>query len=472
MEKTIIDLLECSPIAQFAIGLDHRIILWNKACELLTGHPAATMVGTDRQWEPFYQKQRPVLADLLIADDYQTFLQLYKGKSPGRSAVVPHAWEASDFFPDLGGKPRHIYFLAAPMVSGDAKLIGAVETLQDVSEQRQRAMGMQQESEKLRQENLALKSTIRERYRLGDIIGKSRVMQEVYELILQAAAASTNVIIYGESGTGKELVARAIHNLSSRRDHELVAVNCSAIPETLLESEFFGYKKGAFTGANYDKHGYLDLADRGTLFLDEVGDISLNMQVKLLRAIDGQGYSPLGSNRSKNPDVRIIAATNRNLMELVRQGQVREDFFYRIHVIPIHLPPLRERKEDLPLLIDHLMKSYDDKRLPQITGNVLERLLRYPWPGNIRELQNVLHRYVTLRRLDFPESPTGAALPPLPDQTAAPAGIHLQVALAAYEKELLHEALEQNHWQKNKTALQLGISRKTLFRKMKYFRLG
>ena len=273
-----------------------------------------------------------------------------------------------------------------------------------------------------------------------------------------------------------------------------MTVNCGAIPETLMESEFFGYKKGAFTGANTDKNGYLDEADGGTLFLDEVGEIGLNMQVKLLRAIAGDGYTPVGGNTIKNADVRIVAATNRNLRELVRRGVMREDFFYRIHILPIYLPPLRERKDDLPLLVDHFMKLYD-KNHPPLPANIVEALLNYDWPGNIRELQNVLYRYQTLKRLDFSGAPTigqedpekllphvddsiavGAAPRVYPEKPAQafqnPAEMRLEDNLKLMEREHILKALSENNWHRGRTAEALGINRKTLFLKMQKFGLS
>jgi len=235
-------------------------------------------------------------------------------------------------------------------------------TIRDITERRLQENAIQEETERLRNENIRLRSSIKERYKFGDIIGKSQPMQEIYELILKAANSDANVVIYGESGTGKEMVARAIHDMSNRRDKVFVAVNCGAIPETLLESEFFGYKKGAFTGANMDKHGYLDLAGGGTLFLDEVSELDLSLQVKLLRGIDGGGYTPVGSNKAKYSDFRIIAATNKNLLEQVNKNLMREDFFYRMHVIPVTVPPLRERKEDIPLLVEHFLKLHCDSK--------------------------------------------------------------------------------------------------------------
>ncbi|MDH4321439.1 MAG: sigma 54-interacting transcriptional regulator [Desulfobulbaceae bacterium] len=468
----MLHLLECSPIAQFAINMDHKITVWNKACELLTGFSAAEMIGTDRQWEAFYSHKRPVVADLIVDNDFEQFIRYYESKNGQRSSIVPNAWEASSYFPSLGGQSRYIYFLAAPIVDNLGKMIGAVETLQDFTRQKQLETFLKEESDKLRQENITLKSAMTERYRFGDIIGKSDAMQEVYELVANAASSDSNVIVYGESGTGKELVARAIHQMSDRRDRDFVLVNCGAIPETLLESEFFGYRKGAFTGAHADKPGFLDRADGGTLFLDEVGDVSLNMQVKLLRAIDGGGYSPLGSSQTKTPNIRIIAATNRDLEELIDKGLVREDFYYRIHIIPINLPPLRDRKEDLPLLIDHFLRRYGSHdKISGIPGKVYGALQNYNWPGNVRELQNVLRRYLALNRLDFSRKFTPAG----PEAVIEPEGkeIHtpqqLRRAVEDFEKNCILTALNGSRWHKSQAAALLGISRKTLFRKIKQF---
>jgi transcriptional regulator with PAS, ATPase and Fis domain len=371
-----------------------------------------------------------------------------------------------------------------------------IASFTDITSRKQAEMALMESREHLQKENLRLRSSIRERYRFCDIIGKSGVMQEVYEFILLAAATQTNIIIYGESGTGKELVAKAIHETSDRNQKGFVTVHCGAIPENLMESEFFGYKKGAFTGANIDKRGYLDEADGGTLFLDEVGEIGLNMQVKLLRAIAGDGYTPVGSNTIKNADVRIIAATNRNLRDLVKQGVMREDFFYRIHILPIYIPPLRERKDDLPLLVDHFLQLHDKKH-PPLPGHVAEALLKYDWPGNIRELQNVLHRYLTLKRLDFAGMPTtrpasreggmpkegksvrkGFATSTFTGEQARKAhdndDMHAEestMTLESLERDHIMKALSEHNWHRGKTASALGINRKTLFLKMQKFGL-
>jgi PAS domain S-box-containing protein len=345
-------------------------------------------------------------------------------------------------------------------------------TARDITESRERELSMLEEAEHLRRENISLRSSIKDRYRLGSLIGKSPAMQEVYELILNAAATNANVIVYGDSGTGKELVAKAIHEMSSRSEKGFVPVNCAAIPENLLESEFFGHKKGAFTGAHADKQGYLDVADGGTLFLDEVGELSLSLQAKMLRAIEGGGYSPVGSSVNKLSDFRIIAATNRNLLEQVRKRGIREDFFYRIHVIPINVPPLRDRKEDIPLLMEHFLKLYSENGdPPPVPGQVLEALMSYDWPGNVRELQNAIHRYIAVNRLEFiPSSPSARNdLEAVESSTIIETdrAVRLTQNVEEAERTSIRKALELCNGRKGMAAKALGISRKTLFRKMK-----
>jgi transcriptional regulator with PAS, ATPase and Fis domain len=331
---------------------------------------------------------------------------------------------------------------------------------------------LKETEKRLREENVLLRSSLRERYRFGSIIGKSPAIQRVYELIVNAASNDANVILYGESGTGKELVAHAIHEMSSRKSGSFVPVNCGAIPETLMESEFFGHRKGAFTGAVMDKHGFLDLADGGTLFLDELGEIGQSMQVKLLRAIDGGGFTPIGGSQVKTPDLRIIAATNRDVAEQVRKGVIREDFFYRIHVIPIQLPALRERKEDIPLLVEHFVEKFGKgKNLPPLTPRIMEALRAHDWPGNVRELQNTVFRFLTLKKLDFAGTVrrfgAGTQNLPLPEAETG----NLEVMLEDFEKQVIKKTLDRHHWQREVTADALGIHRKTLFTKMKKFGL-
>ncbi len=324
----------------------------------------------------------------------------------------------------------------------------------------------------LREENVRLRARTKDRFRFGDIIGKSEPMQRVYELILQAAATDMNVILYGESGTGKELVSRAIHEASDRKEHVYFPVNLGAIPENLIESEFFGHKKGAFTGADSDQRGFLHLTDKGTLFLDELADIGLNLQVKLLRVLEGNGFTPLGTTEVIKPDIRFIAASNQDLSHRVKTGQIREDFYYRIHVFPIRLPTLRERKEDIPLLVEHFLNSTAPfQKGKPITARVLEALQAYDWPGNVRELQNTLHRYVSQGEVDFPGERINSKISETSNfgDSIYPRKMALDHAVADYEKATILNALKNFQGHKVKTAAALRISRTTLFNKMKKY---
>jgi PAS domain S-box-containing protein len=340
--------------------------------------------------------------------------------------------------------------------------------LRDITEDMLQERSIQEVTERLRRENIKLRSCIKERYRFGNIIGKSLPMQNVYELILKAAASKANVIILGESGTGKELVARAIHEMSARADKAFVPVNCGAIPENLVESEFFGHRKGAFTGAHIDKTGYLHTADGGTLFLDEVGELGLNMQVKLLRALETGEYTPIGDTRFRRSDARIISATNRDFNAMVNKGMVREDFYYRISVIPIVLPTLREKKEDIPLLIEHFLKLYSKQgKIPTIPGKIVEVLYNYDWPGNVRELQSVIQRYLAVGNFDF-LSLGGKTHALESAESEGPMEVtKLRAATADFEKRYILTALKQNRWHRTKVAAALGIDPKTLYTKMK-----
>lgn len=285
-------------------------------------------------------------------------------------------------------------------------------------------------------ENKVLRSSLRERYRLGDILGRCESMQTVYETILKAASTDASVAIYGESGTGKELAARAIHANSARKSRRFLAVNCGAVQESLFEREFFGHRKGSFSGAHADAPGYLDLAAGGTLFLDEIGELTLNMQVKLLRAIEGGGYCPVGGTEPRVKDFRLISASNTPLSEKVAGGAMREDFFYRVQVIRICLPPLRHRRQDIPLLVEHFLRQmaprFGEVRVP---GRIMDLLMDHDWPGNVRELRNVLQRYATLGHLAQHVAHAGGAalldLLALDDASRARVLEHLGLAGAA-----------------------------------------
>ena len=597
-EQHLSQIIQANAIPTFVIDQNHTITHWNSSCERLTGMPAEKMLGTQRQWQAFYDEKRPVLADLVLNGSSIGDARAYYGDQVKKTDFVDGGYEFLRLFEKFGENGKWLFITASPLKRPDGTVTGAIETLQDFSEEVRarnalsesehryrlltenvadgvaivqngkavflndelvRIMGhtresflelkardlvrddfrehfdevveslykgikieqftapylrgdgatiwvesrhnkiewmgqpailvtvrdvtenhireasLQKESNLLKTENTKLRSTIKDRFRLGNIIGKSPAMQEIYELILKAAKSDANVIITGESGTGKELVARAIHEMSERSQMNLVPVNCGAIPDKLLESEFFGYKKGAFSGAVINKHGYLDLADNGSLFLDEVGELDPVMQVKLLRALDTGGYYPIGSSFMKHSDFRIIAATNRDLKHLVHNGDMREDFFFRLHVIPITMPPLRERKEDIPLLIDHFLSlSNCRKNITTIPGKILDKMYHYHWPGNIRELQNLLRRFVDVGEIDFMASEPAPCEKCASSPGALPGRVNgetLNNTIEMVEKEMVANALTQANWNRTKASKLLGISRRSLFRKMENHQL-
>ena len=305
-------------------------------------------------------------------------------------------------------------------------------------------------------------------------------MRHVFDIVAKVADSPSTVLVTGESGTGKELVARALHRNSSRRDKPLIKVNCAAIPKDLVESELFGYEKGAFTGAVGSKPGRFELADGGTLFLDEIGEIPVEMQVKLLRALQESEFERVGGIKTIAVDVRLIAATNRDLEELIRGGRFREDLFYRLNVVPIALPPLRDRREDIPLLVSHFIEKYDrrlGKRVERVADDAMQLLLQYGWPGNIRELENVMERSIlfaegpVVRAEDLPETLRERAVAAGATGAPATAGASMKdivrQAQAELERELIARALEETGGNVTQAAKRLQISRKSLQVKMK-----
>ncbi|MBI4126590.1 MAG: sigma-54-dependent Fis family transcriptional regulator, partial [Deltaproteobacteria bacterium] len=331
------------------------------------------------------------------------------------------------------------------------------------------------EHKNLKEENRILKSQLRDRYRFENIIGSNEGLGEIFDMIEKVAETDSTVLILGESGTGKELVARALHYNSPRREKPLVTVNCAAIPEELLESELFGHVRGAFTGAVQTRPGRFASADGGTIFLDEIGDMSLKLQVKLLRVLQEQQFEPVGSNKSRQVDVRIIAATNHDLERAVRERRFREDLYYRLNVIPIHVPPLRERRSDIPLLVHFFLNQYNQAAGQQVKGiddATMQLLLEYDWPGNVRELENTIERAVVMRRsgqivvTDLPEhiqeKKLAAGAIAIPEK-----GMSLKRAVADFEADLIKSALVMTGGNKNRAASLLRLNRTTLVEKMK-----
>ncbi|NVM23008.1 MAG: sigma 54-interacting transcriptional regulator [Desulfobacterales bacterium] len=320
----------------------------------------------------------------------------------------------------------------------------------------------------------SLKKELSRQYTFNDIIGKNHKIQEIFKILPDIAKSNSTVLVQGGSGTGKELFARAIHELSARKKGPFVIVNCGALPDTLLESELFGYVKGAFTDAKRDKPGRFALANGGTIFLDEIGDISPSMQVKLLRVLQENTYEPLGSNKTVSANVRIITATNRDLLELIRKGGFRDDIYYRVNVVTIDLPPLRERSDDIPLLVDHFVNKFNalmGKQILGITDEAMERLMNYGFPGNIRELENIIeHAFVICRGklIELQHLPRNM-------RHEGPGSRSLSLAtnhtLEETEKVLIEKTLEKYFGHRERTAKELGIHKTTLWRKLKKYNL-
>ena len=326
------------------------------------------------------------------------------------------------------------------------------------------------ENRLLKKEVVRLRKEVESRYHFHQLIGKSPSMQKIYDLIQRISDSSGNVLITGESGTGKELVAKAIHYNGVRKEGPFVAVNCAAIPETLLESELFGYKRGAFTDAKTDKKGLISGATDGTLFLDEITEMSPLLQAKLLRVIEEKEVRPLGDTNSHPIDVRIVSASNRDIRSLIREGRFREDLYYRLKVIDIELPPLRERREDIPLLVQHFIGKFSDETKKKISGvseDALKLLVNYSWPGNVRELENVIQRAITLTQYETirPDDLPSSMLQEIRENVLEK-GFREKYSIEQLEKEYIRKILIEVGGNKSKAAEILGLDRKTLYRKL------
>ena len=406
----------------------------------------------------------------------------------GQPAIVPHISE-EPLFLDRTGARKHlekdeISFICVPIKLGN-EVIGAlsVDRLFDenisfeedirllsiiaamIAQAVKLRQTVQEDKQRLLEENIRLQEALKDKFHPANMIGNSKAMRKVYDLIAKVAKTDTTVLIRGESGTGKELVAHAIHYNSLRAAKPFVKVSCAALPESVIESELFGHEKGAFTGAIAMRKGRFELAQGGTIFLDEIGDLSPSMQIKLLRVLQEREIERVGGTDTIKVDVRVIAATNRNLEELIEKGQFREDLYYRLNVFPIHLPPLRRRRTDIPLLADFFVEKYSKvhhKSIKRISTPAIDMIMSYHWPGNVRELENCIERAVILSQDDVIH---GHHLPPTL-QTAEASGTKprgtLTSALEGVEKELLLEALKSSRGNMSKAARSLGITERMM----------
>jgi PAS domain S-box-containing protein len=417
----------------FTVDENWRVTSFNRAAEKITGIMRGEAIG------------KPC-CEVFRANICESACALKQTMQTGKPVV-----NKAIYIVNSEGDQIPISISTALLKNKKGKIIGGVETFRDLSL-----------VEELRRELVG-------RYTFEDIISKNREMQQLFDIIPTIATSDSTVLIEGESGTGKELFARAIHNLSQRKKKPFVVVNCGALPDTLLESELFGYKAGAFTDAKKDKPGRFSLADGGTIFLDEVGDISPALQVRLLRVLQEMSFEPLGATEPVSVNVRVVTATNKPLEELVGDGVFREDLYYRINVIQIKLPPLRERKEDLSLLIDHFVARFNRLHGRNITGlspGAMATLAGHRFPGNVRELENIVERAFVLSRGDVIEEkdlPENVRAAKRPSATIPEVG----GTLKKIERELVIDALKRNNWNRSAAARELGIHKSTLFRKIR-----
>ena len=398
--------------------------------------------------------------------DRERFLKLNANNHEGLTSGEVYRWKYN-----VKGEIRYVE--GRPTIFPWGEETALISTILDVTDTVRKEQELEGERARLERENAQLLAKISRQDEI--FLGRGPAMRKTMNLALQMGKTDTSLVILGETGTGKSMLARVIHDVSARRDQPFVMVNCAAIPEQLLESEFFGYVKGAFTGAQGNRQGFLGAAHRGTLFLDEVAELSLSMQAKLLHAIETKKYTPVGGNRPLDGDVRLICATNRDLVQMVKDGALREDFFYRIFVVDIPIPPLRERREDLPRLIEFFLAKFSplDVR-PRIPDDLMKRFLAYDWPGNVRELQNVILRYLATGQAQF-ISPAREGVSSFPQERERErererefrpaAGETLELALARAERDIILSALESCGGNKLRAAEHLGVNLRTFHRR-------
>ncbi len=416
----------------FTVDREWHITTFNAAAERITGISRAEAIGSR-------------CCDVFRADICEKDCALRRTMTSGLPVV-----NATAHIINRQGERIPIRISTALLEDNAGTIIGGVETFQDLTQVEQ------------------LRKELQGRYTFEDIVGRAPAMMRLFEVLPLVAESGSTVLIEGSSGTGKELFARAIHNLSPRKDKPFVAVNCAALPDTLLESELFGYKAGAFTDAKRDKPGRFSLADGGTIFLDEIGDVSPAMQVRLLRVLQERTIEPLGAIKPVAVDVRVITATNRVLLDEVRAGRFREDLFYRIRVVRLELPELRKRREDIPLLVERLVTKFNvlhGKSIAGVSNDVLARLMEYDYPGNVRELENIIEQAFVLCRGGMIEM---IHLPPeLRPTTGRGSEGARPMRLDAIEQMVISEALRRNGGSRKRTAGELGIDVSTLFRKIR-----
>ncbi len=426
-------ILESISDGVFTVDTDWRITSFNRAAEEITGISREVAVGR-------------ACSEVFRASMCETDCALGDTMRSGRPIVNRTA-----FIIDAKGRRIPISVSTALLRDTAGRIVGGVETFRDLSL-----------VEELRKE-------LKGRFQMGDLISRSSEMRRIFDILPQVAESTSSVLIQGETGTGKELLAQALHHMSPRANRPFVAINCGALPDTLLESELFGYKSGAFTGAAKDKPGRFSLADGGTLFLDEIGDISAAMQVRLLRVLQTRTFEPLGATAPVRVDVRVIAASNRDLADLVQEGAFRQDLFYRIHVVKLEVPPLRRRKEDIPLLVEHFIARQNRLQGKAVTGSspeVMSFLMAHNYPGNVRELENLIeHAFVLCGqgRIEPAHLPADfLARAPQIEQ-----GADMAAAVKITEAQVILAALKRNRYNRLAAARDLGIHKSTLFRKIK-----
>ena len=413
--------------------------------------------------------------DLIISDykmegmDGLEVLKQVKKISPTKEVLIITAFGTIDLAVDAM-KHGAVDFITKPFSHDEFKI--KIERIINRINERE-------ELSRLSEENIYLRDELEGQFNYGEIIGNSKLMKKIYQTIDKVAPTDSSVMIYGESGTGKELIARAVHKLSNRNDKPFIRVNCGALAEGVLESELFGHERGSFSGAVKQKKGRFELAHKGSIFLDEIGDISMNMQLKLLRVLQEKELERVGSEETIQVDVRVLAATNKDLPELVQKGEFREDLFYRLHIIPIYLPSLREKKEDIPLLVNHFIEKIRIKlnKPPfQITKNAMNTLTDYQWPGNIRELENLLERIIVLcdgSTIDIHDLPILGSSKTNKFQTDVvnQFDLNLNDTLFAIEKQLIEKAMSQAKGNKSQAARILGIKTNLLYYKLEKYGL-